>query len=177
VQTDEGWLDFQEYFVHRHQGPEVRGVRFDGIEAARPTDAVLAALSDADLIVIGPSNPIVSLGPILAVPGLAEGVATARQAGVPVMTVSGIVGGKALKGPADRMLVSLGHASSAIGVAAILGKDTDTFVLDSIDAALEPAIAALGVGTYVTDTIMGDADGRARLAADLLERAAMQVPS
>ena len=113
VLTDDGWLDFQEYFVHRHQDPEVREVRFEGIEASRPTDAVLAALDEADLIVIGPSNPIVSLGPILAVPGMVEAIADARRRGAPVMTVSGIIGGKALKGPADRMLVSLGHDASA----------------------------------------------------------------
>ena len=113
VRTDDGWLDFQEYFVHRHQGPRSTRSASTGIEAARPTDAVLAALGEADVIVIGPSNPIVSLGPILAVPGMAEAIADARHAGVPVMAVSGIIGGKALKGPADRMLVSLGH--EAIG--------------------------------------------------------------
>ena len=177
VRTDEGWLDFQEYFVHRHQGPEVHDVRFEGIEAARPTDAVLAALAEAELIVIGPSNPIVSLGPILAVPGMAEAIASARHAGVPVTAVSGIIGGKALKGPADRMLVSLGHEASATGVAAILAPHTDTFVLDAVDAALEPAIADLGLRTHVTDTIMADAAGRSRLAAELLAVASASVPT
>ena len=168
VLTDDGWLDFQEYFVHRHQGPEVHEVRFAGIEAARPTAAVLAALGDADVIVIGPSNPIVSLGPILAVPGMADAIAGARERGVLVLTVSGIIGGKALKGPADRMLVSLGHDASAVGVARLLAPHTDTFVLDTVDAALEPAIADLALATHVTDTIMADAEGRARLADDLL---------
>ena len=177
VQTDDGWLEFQEYFVHRHQGPEVRAVRFDGIEAARPTTEVLAALAAADLIVIGPSNPIVSLGPILAVPGMAEAIAAARARGVTVMTVSGIVGGKALKGPADRMLTSLGHESSALGVARLLGAQTDVFVLDDVDAASEADIAALGLGTHATDTIMADAAGRARLAADLLEAAGRRMPA
>lgn len=177
VRTDDGWLEFQEYFVHRHQAPEVHAVRFDGIEAARPTGAVLAALAGADLIVIGPSNPIVSLGPILAVPGMAEAIAAARSRGVEVVAVSGIVGGRALKGPADRMLASLGHEPSATGVAAILSPHTDTFVLDSVDAALEPIIAGLDLRTHVTDTIMGDAAGRARVAADLLANAAAQVPT
>jgi LPPG:FO 2-phospho-L-lactate transferase len=175
VLTDDGWLDFQEYFVHRHQAPVVRDVRFDGIEAARPTTAVSAAIGEADLIVIGPSNPIVSLGPILAVPGLADAIAAARGRGVLVMTVSGIIGGKALKGPADRMLVSLGHEASAVGVARMLAPFTDTFVLDTIDAALEPAIADLGLATHVTDTIMADAAGRARLAGDLLTIASAGV--
>ncbi len=177
VLTDDGWLPFQEYFVHRHQVPEVHEVRFDGIDAARPTEAVLSALNEAELIVIGPSNPIVSLGPILAVPGMAVAIADARREGVPVLTVSGIIGGKALKGPADRMLVSLGHDASATSVATILAPHTDTFVLDTVDAATEPAIAGLGLRTHVTDTIMADAVGRARLAADLLAAASARVPS
>jgi LPPG:FO 2-phospho-L-lactate transferase len=175
VLTDDGWLDFQEYFVHRHQAPEVRDVRFAGIETARQTTAVSAAIGEADLIVIGPSNPIVSLGPILAVPGLADAIAVARGRGVLVMTVTGIIGGKALKGPADRMLLSLGHEASAVGVAQMLAPFTDTFVLDTIDAALEPAIADLGLTTHVTDTIMADAAGRARLAGDLLTMASAGV--
>ena len=120
VRTDAEWLDFQEYFVHRHQGPEVLEVRFDGIDDARPTTQVRAAIGAADVIVVGPSNPIVSLGPILAVPAMAELIGRARARGTPVVAVSGIIGGAALKGPADRMLVSLGHESSASGVARLL---------------------------------------------------------
>ena len=168
LRTDAGWLEFQEYFVRHHQAPEVLEVRHAGIEAARPTAQVRAALSEADVIVIGPSNPIVSLGPILAVPALKELLGRARVRGVPVVAVSGIVGGRALKGPADRMLASLGHESSATGVAAILAPSIDGFVLDRVDAALEPAIAALGVQTFVTDTIMADIEGRERLAEAVL---------
>ena len=118
VRTDEGWLDFQEYFVHRHQAPEVREIRYDGIEGARPTAEVERALAEADVVIVGPSNPLVSIGPILAVPGMTEAIGAARARGVPVVAVSGIVGGVALKGPADRMLTSLGFESSARGVAA-----------------------------------------------------------
>ncbi|MFL5641020.1 MAG: 2-phospho-L-lactate transferase [Chloroflexota bacterium] len=168
VRVDEGWLDFQEYFVHRHQAPEVREIRYDGIEAARPTSEVVAALGAAEVIVIGPSNPLVSIGPILAVPGMAALIADARGRGVPVVAVSGIVGGVALKGPADRMLTSLGFESSARGVAAQYAGQIDAFVLDTVDADLEPAIAELGVRTLVTDTIMADAAGRARLARTVL---------
>lgn len=168
VLTDDGWLEFQEYFVHRHQAPDVHDVRFDGIEGATPTAAVLESLARADLIVIGPSNPIVSLGPILAVPGMADAIAAARGRGVPVLTVSGIVGGRALKGPADRMLASLGHESSALGVARLLAPHSDVFVLDTVDAEAEAEIAALGMRTLVADTVMADEAGRARLAADLL---------
>ena len=177
VLTDDGWLEFQEYFVHRRQEPEVRAVRFDGIESARPTVEVLAAIAEADLIVIGPSNPIVSLGPILAVPGLADAIGAARGRGVAVITVSGIVGGRALKGPADRMLASLGHESSALGVAAILAPQTDTFVLDTADAGSEPSIAGLGMRTLVADTIMADEAGRARLATDILGFGRTTLPS
>jgi LPPG:FO 2-phospho-L-lactate transferase len=169
VRTDDGWLDFQEYFVHRHQAPEVREIQYDGIETARPTEEVDRALREADVVIIGPSNPLVSIGPILAVPGMTEGIAAARARGVPVVAVSGIVGGVALKGPADRMLTSLGYESSARGVAAGYAGHLDAFVLDDVDAALEPAIAALGVRTLVTDTIMADHAGRARLARTVLE--------
>ncbi len=168
VRTDESWLDFQEYFVHRHQAPEVREIRYAGIEAARPTADVAAALAATEVVVIGPSNPLVSIGPILAVPGMTDRMEAARARGVPVVAVSGIVGGVALKGPADRMLTSLGHESSARGVAAQYADHLDAFVLDTVDAALEPAIAALGLRTLVTDTIMADHAGRARLARTIL---------
>ena len=175
VLTDDGWLEFQEYFVHRHQEPEVREVRFRGIEDARPTPEVLAAIEAADVIVIAPSNPVVSIGPILALPGLTDAI-RARRAGrraddglaPSVVAVSGIIGGKALKGPADRMLASLGEVSSAVGVAARYRDLISHFVMDDVDAALLPELEALGVETLVTDTIMRDDAGRARLAGEVL---------
>ncbi len=169
VLTDDGWLEFQEYFVHRHQAPEVHEVRFRGIEAARPTPEVLDALAGARVIVVAPSNPIVSIGPILAVPGMRQAVAAARASGIPVVAVSGIVGGRALKGPADRMLTSLGHESSALGVARLYAGLLDGFVLDAIDAELAPGIAALGPTTLVVDTVMSDDAARVRLARDVLD--------
>jgi LPPG:FO 2-phospho-L-lactate transferase len=168
VRTDDGWLPFQEYFVHRHQEPTVHEVRFEGIEAARPTPDVLAAVRDATAIVIAPSNPIVSVAPILALPGLREALLAARARGVPIVAVSGIVGGRALKGPADRMLASLGHDSSALGVARLYADLADTIVIDTVDAALAPAIQALGVRAVVADTIMLDDAGRERLARTVL---------
>ncbi len=168
VRTDDGWLEFQEYFVHRHQEPTVHEVRFRGIEDARPTPEVLAAIEAADVIVIAPSNPIVSIGPILAVPGLRVALQAARRRGVAITAVSGIIGGKALKGPADRMLVSLGMESSALGVATTYRDLVDRFVFDAIDAALAAPIDALGMTTHITDTIMGDDAGRARLAGEVL---------
>ncbi len=168
VRTADGWLEFQEYFVHQRQAPDVLGVRFSGIEAAAPTREVLAALADASAIVLCPSNPLVSVAPILAVPGMRAGVASARSRGVPVAAVSPIIGGKALKGPADRMLASLGHESSALGVARLYADLVDVFVLDAIDTGLVPAVEALGMRTLVTDTIMTDDASRARLAAEVL---------
>jgi len=164
VRTDDGWLDFQDYFVRLRQAPEVREVRFAGIDGARPTAEVRAAVDAAQTIVIAPSNPIVSVGPILAVPGMSELLAAARARGARIAAVSGIVGGKALKGPADRMLASLGHEPTALGVARGYAGLIDTFVLDTVDAGLAPAVEALGIRAVVADTIMTDDASRTRLA-------------
>jgi LPPG:FO 2-phospho-L-lactate transferase len=177
ILSDDGWLEFQEYFVHRHQAPEVREVRFRGIEAAAPTAEVVAAVEAADVVVVGPSNPIVSIGPILAVPGMTDLLARVQRAGTPIVAVSGIVGGRALKGPADRMLTSLGHESSSAGVARLLAPHIDGFVLDTLDAALEPEIAALGLATTATDTVMTDDDARVRVAREMLAFAASLAPA
>ena len=168
VRTDEGWLEFQEYFVHRHQAPEVREIRFDGIDRAEATARVRGELGFAGTIVIGPSNPMVSIGPILAVPGVRDLLLAARRAGTPVLAISPIVGGKALKGPADRMLASLGHEPSALGVARLYAGLIDGFVLDAVDAALAAAVEALGMASLVTDTIMTDDASRERLAREVL---------
>jgi LPPG:FO 2-phospho-L-lactate transferase len=172
VRIDDGWLDFQTYFVGRQQQPTVHEVRFRGSAEAAPTAEVLASLDDlgpTDAIVVAPSNPIVSIGPLLALDGLRSAIAAARTRGVPVVALSGIVGGRALKGPADRMLVSLGHESSALGVARLYADWIDTFVIDTVDAGLAPPIEALGLRVVVTDTIMTDDAARSRLAGDVLQ--------
>ncbi|HEX8939843.1 MAG TPA: 2-phospho-L-lactate transferase [Candidatus Limnocylindrales bacterium] len=171
VRTTDGWLDFQEYFVHRQQEPAVHEIRFAGVDRARPTAEVEAALEAAELIVICPSNPFVSVGPILAVPGFREALAAARQRGVQVAAVSPIVAGRALKGPADRMLASLGRDVSALGVAREYRDLVDLFVLDRADAALVPAVAELGLRVLATDTVMTDDATRARLAREILAEA------
>ena len=171
VSTDDGWLEFQDYFVRRHQEPEVRDIRFTGIEEATATPEVEAALEAAVAIVIAPSNPFVSVRPILAVGGVEAGLQTARSRGVQVVAVSGIVGGKALKGPADRMLASLGHEASALGVARQYTGVADVFVLDSVDAEQAAAVEALGLRAVVTDTVMIDDAARARLASEVLAAA------
>ena len=164
--TDAGELDFQAYFVERRQRDEVRGVRFDGADAARPSPGALAALARSDLVVIGPSNPIVSIGTILAIPGMREAVVAAPG---PRIGVSGIVAGKALRGPADRMLTSLGHESSALGVAQLYAGLVQRFVIDEADAGLAPAIEELGMAVSVLPTVMRDDEDRASLARALVE--------
>ena len=168
VRTDDGWLEFQDYFVARHQEPEVRDVRFQGIGSATATREVRTAIGHADVVVLAPSNPIVSIGPILKLHGIRPAIAEARLAGARVVAVSGIVGGKALKGPADRMLASLGHESSALGVARLYADLATDFVLDTVDADQAPAVEALGLRAHVTDTIMSDDAARARVARDVL---------
>jgi LPPG:FO 2-phospho-L-lactate transferase len=169
VRTDDGWLEFQEYFVHRHQEPTVHEVRFRGIEDARATPEVTEAVDAADVIVIAPSNPVVSIDPILAVDGIRPALIGARDRGVPIVAISGIVGGKALKGPADRMLASLGEVSSAVGVAARYQGLISKFVMDDTDAALVDSVEILGIPTLVTDTIMTDDASRARLGREVLD--------
>ncbi len=168
VRTAEGWLDFQEYFVHQRQAPDVLELRFAGVADASPTPEVAAAFGEASAIVLCPSNPLVSIGPILAVPGMRSLLAAAIARGARVAAVSPIIGGRALKGPADRMLAALGHESSALGVARLYADLVDVFVLDVVDADAAPAVEALGMRPLVTNTIMTDNASRARLASEVL---------
>jgi LPPG:FO 2-phospho-L-lactate transferase len=176
VLTGDGWLEFQEYFVHRHQEPTVHEVRFRGVNDAFATPEARSAIEAAELIVIAPSNPIVSIDPIFAVRGIREAVVAGRDRGVPIVAVSPIVGGKALKGPADRMLASLGETSSAVGVARRYAGVITHFVMDRVDEALRPDVEALRVRVLVADTIMTDDAARARLAGEIL-RFAAAVPA
>jgi LPPG:FO 2-phospho-L-lactate transferase len=167
IETPEGLLPFQDYFVRRACGPAVRGVRFRGADHARPAPGVLTAIASARAIILCPSNPIVSIAPILAVPGIAEAIAASPAR---VAAVSPIVGGKALKGPADRMLRDLGHAATAAGVAKIHAGLADVFVLDRVDASLAKEVRALGLEPLVTDTIMAEPSRARALARAVLER-------
>jgi LPPG:FO 2-phospho-L-lactate transferase len=163
LDSDAGPLEFQDYFVRHRQQPDVSGVRFVG--DARPTDAVLQSIATADRVVIGPSNPIVSIGPILALPGVTDALRAARTRTV---AVSPIVAGRALKGPADRMLASLGHESSALGVARIYAGLAAHFVLDETDAGLSPGVAALEMTATAIPTVMRSDADRATLARAIL---------
>lgn len=165
VRTPEGELAFQDYFVRRHHGDDVLGVRFAGLAEARLTAQVRAAVESADAIVFCPSNPIVSIGPILAVPGMRELLARSRA---PRVAVSPIVGGKALRGPADKMLAGLGIAVSSAGVASLYRDVVDGIVIDEQDRAEVAAIEAQGLRVLVTQTIMGGASDRRRLAESVI---------
>ena len=168
LETDAGLLEFQDYFVRLRQKPTVTGIRLDGLADARPTVAVLAAVREADLVVIGPSNPFVSIGPILELAGMREALAAATAQKV---AVSPIVAGHALKGPADRMLASMGHEASALGVARLYAGLVDRFVIDTADARLRPQIEALGMAVEVLPTVMAADDDRRALATALLRGA------
>lgn len=167
VETDGGVLTFQEYFVKRRTQDDVRAVRFDGAERARPAPGVLDAIRDADAVLIAPSNPIVSIGPLLAVPGVRDAL---RQARPRVVAVSPIVGGRALKGPADRMMATLGMEPTAAGVARAYADVASTLIIDEEDGALADAVAAAGVRPVVAQTIMrGPAEKRALAEVALRE--------
>jgi len=165
VTTEEGEIGFQEYFVQRQHGVPVTSVRFAGAGAARPGPHVLDAIAGAERVVIAPSNPIVSIGPLLAVPGVSEAVAARRTDGV---AVSPIIAGAALKGPADRLLRELGHESSVVGVARLYAPLVGTLVIDEADADLADRVEAEGLRCVVAPTIMRDAEAAAALAEVVL---------
>ena len=163
VRTPDGWIAFQEYFVKRRTADTVNEVRFE--PDAAPSAHVRAAIAEADVIVIAPSNPFVSIGPILALAGMRDALRAARAK---VVAVSPIVGGAAIKGPAAAMLASLGHEVSALGVARIYADVAGAFVIDEADADLGPAIEGLGLRATVASTIMRDAATRAALARTVI---------
>jgi LPPG:FO 2-phospho-L-lactate transferase len=172
VVTDEGEMHFQEYFVRRRCEPRVNQIRFDGSESARPATGVVNAIADADAVIICPSNPFISIGPILAVPGILDALKKARAE---VIAITPIIGGRALKGPAADMLRDLGHEVSARGVASVYKDFVDTFVLDEADAAIERDIKELGMRVIVTNTVMSTVEDKQRLARTTLAIASRHV--
>ncbi len=161
-------LHIQEYLVREACRPEIRRIEYRGIERAQPAPGVREAIRSADLVVIAPSNPVISIGPILAVPGLRAELMAAPQ----LIAVSPIVAGQAVKGPAVAMLQALGAEPSAIGVAALYADLISDLVLDQQDQGLAAAVAATGVRPHVTDTLMVDQGARERLARAVLDAAA-----
>jgi LPPG:FO 2-phospho-L-lactate transferase len=172
VETDQGLLEFQEYFVRRQWQPVIKRILFDGAETAQATPQVIGALQQADAIIIAPSNPFVSVEPILSLtptptfPRRDGG--GSKGEGLPITAVSPIVGGQAIKGPAAKMFRELGVEPSAFAVAAHYQGLVTHFVLDQLDAAQESAIQSLGMKTLVTNTIMQTVDDRKRLAAEVI---------
>ena len=160
IVTAEGELDFQQWFVARRHTDAVRDVRYDGAEVSRPAPGVLESIAEADIVVIAPSNPFVSVQPILAVPGIRDAMQRKR-----VATISPLVGGKALRGPLAEMMTSLGHQPSARGVAALYGDLVDVFMIDPEDRELADNIK----GAVVCPIVMVDPQRRAEVGRRLLE--------
>ena len=170
VLTDAGWRELQEYLVLDRGEPEVRGVELDGIAAAEPTPEVLNAIENAEAIVVGPSNPVISIGPILAVPGMREAIATSEA---PVVAVSPYVAGQVVKGPTERFMAALGRPSTAAGVASLYAGLIDAMVVDRDDPDPPPD----EIPTQAAPTLLDRGAARARLARIVLEYAAGLGPS
>jgi LPPG:FO 2-phospho-L-lactate transferase len=162
----EGWLTFQEYFVREKTQVEVRGVEYGGAVSAFPAPGVLKAIAAADAVIVCPSNPVTSIGPILAVPGLSRALEITQAT---VLAVSPIIGGQAVSGPAGRLMTARGLEVSPLGVAAAYAPWLETLVVDTVDAALAPSLEARGVRPIVTDTFMRDREGEIALARRVLE--------
>ncbi|GAB4454983.1 MAG: 2-phospho-L-lactate transferase [Anaerolineae bacterium] len=169
LMTDQGELAFQEYFVQQQCRPVVRSIRFAGAEQAQPSREVASALRNADVIIFCPSNPLLSLDPILALPNMRRIIAASR---VPKIAVSPIVGGAALKGPAAKLMAELGQDVSPLGVARHLQDVLTGFVLDHVDQAYQEAVSELGLRSLVTGTVMLNDEDRVRLAREVLAFAA-----
>ncbi len=163
VLTSTGELSLQEFFVRERARPAVRGVRFVGVETAAAAPEALTAVVDADAVIIGPSNPLISVDPILAV--LGNSLDRER-----VTVISPVVGGRSLKGPTVDMLRQVGEEPTALGVARRYSGIAATIVIDRVDADLREPIHALGMRVLVDETVMADADGERRLASALLHR-------
>jgi len=166
IESSEGRMHFQKYLVKRRAEPIINGIRFAGAESARPAPGVLEAISEASRIVVCPSNPLISIGPILAVPGVRERL---RSRKADVFAVCPIVGGKSLKGPSDKMLAQLGHEVTALGVAKLYAEFTGTFVIDLVDRAQATAISALGMKVEILPTVMKTLAQKRKLARSLLD--------
>jgi len=162
----DGWLAFQEYFVREKAQVEVRAVEYAGATTARPAPGVVEAIGTADIVLVCPSNPITSVGPILAVPGLVEAL---RETEATVAAVSPIVGGDAVSGPAGRLMASAGLSVSAVGVARAYAGWLDLLVFDDQDRALDPELRALGITPVSAQTIMSSREAEIALARRILD--------
>ena len=166
LRTPEGLLSFQEYFVRERCAPEVLEIKFEGAEDARPTPEALSAITEAETIIIAPSNPLVSIAPILAIPGIRD--ALVRR---PASKIAGspLIAGRTVKGPAADMMTSLGHQADALGVARLYAELVEYFMIDRQDEKLANAIEALGLKVLKANTLMKSKDDKTRLAREVLQ--------
>lgn len=172
VVTDEGEMHFQEYFVRRRCEPVIREIRFDNIVSARPAPGVIDSILEAEVVVICPSNPFISIGPILEVPGVRQAL---QETKATVVAVTPIIGRKALKGPAADMLRDLGHEVSACGVARMYRDFLDVFIVDETDKQALTDVQRLGVPAIHTNTLMNSIEDRRRLAQETIEAASVSA--
>ena len=168
IKTSAGLLEFQEYFVKRKFSDKVEDVTYEGANHAVPPEAVLSSLKTSEAIILCPSNPILSIGPILAIPGIREALGRARGK---IVGISPIVGGKALKGPLDRLMADLGLEVSPYGVAKLYQGVLDGFVIDEVDKHLSPRIQRLGMKVVATRTVMNEPEAKTRLAEETVKLA------
>ena len=172
VETPNGWLSFQEYFVKERCQPEVKAIRFEGIEQAQPTAEALAAIAGADVIVFAPSNPVVSISPILNIPGIRDAI---EQSQARKIAISPFIAGKTVKGPADKMMASAGVDEGLVGVAQLYQGLIDDLVIDTKDVALSDTIKYYGYQVLVTNTLMTTADDKNALMSDVVDFATSQL--
>jgi LPPG:FO 2-phospho-L-lactate transferase len=165
ISGPEGEIAFQDYMVKLRTEVDVRGIEFVGAEIAKPAPGVVDAITGAEAVILAPSNPLVSIGPILAVPGIRDALTNSKATRA---AISPIIAGQVVKGPAAKMLETLGHEVSAVGVARIYQGLIDVMVIDELDRALAPQVEALGMRCVVTDTMMTSIERKAELAADVL---------
>jgi len=168
LRDEQRWVHFQEYFVHRRTDVAIRAVDVRGLSDATAAPGVLEALEAADAIIVCPSNPFVSIGPILSTPGVREAVERARRRGVCVAAVSPLIGGATIKGPAARMLSELGYPPTAAGVLEVYGGLVDVYLIDPVDRGLTDDVQRHGARPLVADALMRGRRGEARLARTLL---------
>jgi LPPG:FO 2-phospho-L-lactate transferase len=163
---DGSMINFQEYFVKRGCKDQVKGIHYNGSRSARPASGVIESINSSDIVILCPSNPIASIGPILSVRGISEAL---KKATCPVVAISPIISGKPLKGPADKFMKGLGLEVSALGVAKFYEELIDYFVLDESDVHLEKEIKLMGIDTIITDTVMNSLKDKVRLAGIVLK--------
>jgi LPPG:FO 2-phospho-L-lactate transferase len=167
IKIEEGSVHFEDYFVKRGSNEKVLGVEFVGAESAKPSPEVIESILDAEVIIICPSNPIVSIGTILSVNGIRDAL---RKTNAAVVGISPIIAGAPIKGPADKIMRGLGFEVSAFGVAKLYSDFLDTFVIDNLDAVMKGRIENLGIRVKITNTIMKNLEEKMQLAKTVLEK-------